>query len=137
MRRGLLVLLIFFLTMYAPIELSRVIVSWGLAPEFIFELVFMWLFYGLAVFIISLIVQRRVKEKQGNKDWRNKMIKTVIRLQNDAVMVFDADGEQIPEYQGQYEGVKASILRDALPDAVFTHWFNHDTAPEIVSREGW
>jgi len=58
-----LVLLICFLTMYAPIELSRVIVSWGLAAEFILELVFMWLFYGLAVFTISVMVQRRVKEK--------------------------------------------------------------------------
>jgi len=31
------------------------------------------------------------------------MIKTVIRCQNDMVMVFDKKGEQIPEYQGQYE----------------------------------
>jgi len=142
--KGLLVLLIFFLTMYAPMELSRVIVSWGLATEFIFELAFMWLFYGLAVFIISLIVQRRillvqrhVKEKQGNKDRRNKMIKTVIRLQNDIVVVFDIDGEQISEYQGQYENVRASILRDAPPEAVFARWFNYDTDQEIVSREGW
>ena len=61
--RGLLVLLIFLLTMYAPIELSRVIVRWGLAAEFILELAFMWLFYGLAIFIILLIVRRRVQEK--------------------------------------------------------------------------
>jgi len=60
--RGLLILLICFLTIYAPIELSRVIVNWGLAAEFIFELAFMWLFYGLALFIISVIVQRRVKK---------------------------------------------------------------------------
>jgi len=61
--RGLLVLLIFLLTMYAPIELSRVIVRWGLVTEFILELAFMWLFYGLAIFIILLIVRRRVQEK--------------------------------------------------------------------------
>jgi len=60
--RSLLILLICFLTIYAPIELSRVIVNWGLAAEFIFELAFMWLFYGLALFIISVIVQRRVKK---------------------------------------------------------------------------
>ena len=65
------------------------------------------------------------------------MIKIVIKLQNDMVMVFDADGEQISEYQGQYEDVKASILRDAPPYAVFACWFNHDTKPEIISREGW
>jgi len=56
-------LLICFLTIYAPIELSRVIVSWGLAAEFIFELTFLWLFYGLALFIISVIIRKRVKEQ--------------------------------------------------------------------------
>ena len=65
------------------------------------------------------------------------MIKTVIKLQNDMVMVFDVGGEQKPEYQGQYWDVKASILRDAPLDAVFARWFNHDIEPEIISREGW
>jgi len=74
MMNGLLVLLIFFLTLYAPIELSRVIVSWGLAPVFMLELTFMWLFYGLAVFIIALIVHRRAKQGQGNKERGIKMI---------------------------------------------------------------
>jgi len=46
---GLLVLLVCFMTIYAPIELSRVIVRWGLASEFIFELIFIWLFYVLAI----------------------------------------------------------------------------------------
>ena len=66
--RGLLVLLVCFLTMYAPIELSRVIVNWGLTAEFISELILMWIFYGLAIFIISVIVMRRVKEKSGNTE---------------------------------------------------------------------
>ena len=66
--RGLLVLLVCFLTMYAPIELSRVIVNWGLTAEFISELILMWIFYGLAIFIISVIVLRRVKEKSGNTE---------------------------------------------------------------------
>ena len=39
------------------------------------------------------------------------MIKTVIRSQNSMIMVFDKKGEQIPEYQGQYEDVKEKILR--------------------------
>ena len=65
------------------------------------------------------------------------MIKTVIRLQNDMVMVFDADGEQIPEYQGQYEDVKGKILRDATPDAVFAHGFSIIIEPEIMLRKEW
>ena len=65
------------------------------------------------------------------------MIKAVFRFQNDMVMVFNADGEQIPEYQGQYEEVKGGILRDASPDAVFALWFGGDTEPETVSREEW
>jgi len=133
---GLLVLLIFFLTLYAPIELSRVIVSWGLAPVFIFELTFMWLFYGLAVFIIALTVHRCVKQRQGNKERGIKVIKTVIRFQN-MVMAFDTEGEQVPKYQGRYKDVKGDILRDALPDTVFTQWFNYDSEPETVSREEW
>lgn len=133
---GLLILLIFFLTIYAPIELSRVIVKWGLTPEFTFELAFMWLFYGLAVFIIALIVHRRVKQRQGNKERGIKMIKTVIRFQN-MVMVFDNEGEQVPKYQGQYKDVKGSILRDAPPDTVFTRWFNYNSEPETISREEW
>ncbi len=56
-------LLIVFLTIYAPIELSRVIVSWGLAVEFMLELIFMWLFYGLALFLISLVIRGCVKGK--------------------------------------------------------------------------
>jgi hypothetical protein len=113
-----------------------VIVNWGLAPVFIFELTFMWLFYGLAVFIIALIVHRRLKQRQGNKERGIKMIKTVIRFQN-MVMAFDTEGEQVPKYQGRYKDVKGDILRDALPDTVFTQWFNYDSEPETVSREEW
>ena len=65
------------------------------------------------------------------------MIKTIIRLKNDMIMVFDAEGEQVPEYQGQYKDVKESILRDAPPDAVFTHWFGYSDEPETVYREEW
>lgn len=65
------------------------------------------------------------------------MIKTVIRLRNDLVVVFDDEGEQMPEYQGRYEVVKGSILRDAPLDAAFTRWFDYEAAPEIVCREVW
>jgi len=65
------------------------------------------------------------------------MIQTVIRLRNDLVMVFDDRGEQVTTYQGQYEGVKRDILKDAPPDAVFLNWFGSDAIPETVSREEW
>jgi len=71
----------------------------------------------------------------GREDRR--MIKTAIRFQNDMVMVFDKKGEQIPEYQGQYEEVKESILKDALPEAVFSHGFGDDFELKVVPRGEW
>jgi len=65
------------------------------------------------------------------------VIKTAIRLRNDTVMVFDTAGEQVLEYQGQYENMKENILRDASPDTVFTHWFGLANEPKSVSREKW
>jgi len=65
------------------------------------------------------------------------MIETIIRLKNNMVMVFDDEGEQVPKYQGQYEDVKGSILRDASLEAVFTRWCNYNAEPEIVCREEW
>ena len=65
------------------------------------------------------------------------MINTIIKSQKGMVMVFDAMGEQIPEYQGQYEDMKEKILRDAPPDAVFNHWFDGAERPVMVSREDW
>ena len=73
--------------------------------------------------------------KAGREDKR--VINTVIKSQNGTVMAFDADGEQIPEYQGQYDDVKESILRDAPTDALFTHWFDDGVRPLVVSREDW
>ena len=68
---------------------------------------------------------------------RKIMIKTAIRFQNNMVMVFDKEGEQIPRYQGKYEEVKESILKDAPPEAVFAHGYS-DTGDLIkVSREEW
>jgi len=64
---GLLVLLVCFMTIYAPIELSRVIVRWGLASEFIFELIFIWLFYVLAILIVSVMVQRGTRRRHVNR----------------------------------------------------------------------
>ena len=129
-KKSLLVLLICFLTIYAPIELTRVIVAWGLAPQFIFEVGFLWLFYGLAIFTISARVW-------SSKKRRRAMIQSAIRCPNDMVMVFDDEGEQVPEYQGQYHEVKASILRDAPPEAIFGHWFDYEIDITTVAREKW
>jgi len=65
------------------------------------------------------------------------MIKSVIKCPNNMVIVFDKEGEQIPEYQGQYEEVKERILKDAPPQAVFGHWLNCETDIRTVSREEW
>jgi hypothetical protein len=65
------------------------------------------------------------------------MIKTVIRLSNNVVMVFDAEGEQIPEYQGEYESVREKILSDAPEETVFNHWFGYSLKPKPVLWEKW
>ena len=65
------------------------------------------------------------------------MIKTVIRLRNDTVMVFDEAGEQIPEYQGQYQQVRESILCHAPAGAVFNHWFGYSSEPVVMPTNNW
>ena len=65
------------------------------------------------------------------------MIKTAIRFRNNIVMVFDKGGEQIPRYQGQYEKVKDSILKDALPDTIFALGFTDAGELRRVPREEW
>ena len=65
------------------------------------------------------------------------MIKTVIRCQNDMVLVFDDKGRQVPEYQGEYQKVKKSILIDASKDAVFAHGFTTRGELKKIAREEW
>ncbi len=65
------------------------------------------------------------------------MIKTVIRSQNNMVMVFDKSGEQIPIYQGQYKRVKESILKDAPVDTVFTHGSTNTGGLRKIPKEEW
>ena len=65
------------------------------------------------------------------------MIKTVIRLRNDTVMVFDTAGEQLPEYQGRYEHVREKIVRNAPAGAIFNHWFGYSPKPDMVPEEKW
>jgi len=64
-------------------------------------------------------------------------ISMTIRLKNNMVMVFDAGGEQLPQYQGQYEDVRGSILGKATRDTVFVHWFNGAGGADTVAREAW
>jgi hypothetical protein len=65
------------------------------------------------------------------------LIKTVIRIGNDMVMVFDERGEQLDEYQGHYQDVREKILTDAPAGAVFNHWFGYSLEPEKVRGENW
>jgi len=65
-------------------------------------------------------------------------ISSVIKMENGMVMVFDADGEQIPEYQGPYNMVKERILRDASLNAQFSDgWKKSGGGLNIISREIW
>jgi hypothetical protein len=66
-----------------------------------------------------------------------KVIKTVIRTKNDMVMVFDENGEELPQYQGNYRVVKPRILADAQTESVFNHWFGITLRPVKVSIDFW
>ena len=66
-----------------------------------------------------------------------KMIKNIIRFPNNMVAVFNTRGEQIPKYQGQYEEVEKSILKDAPPDAIFGYFLDFGAEFKIVPRDDW
>ncbi len=53
------------------------------------------------------------------------------------VIVFDENGEQIPEYQGQYEEIKERVLKDAPPEAIFGRLLDYEADIQTVSREEW
>jgi len=75
----------------------------------------------------------KVKRSEG----RAIMIRSVIKTPNNMVMVFDDNGEQIPEYQGLYEELKERILKDAPPRTIFGCWLDYETDIRTVSREEW
>ena len=64
------------------------------------------------------------------------MISDVIKFQNGMVMVFDEQGEQIPEYQGRYEEVRDKIMADAPKSARFFRavWM---VSGDAIPREEW
>jgi hypothetical protein len=65
------------------------------------------------------------------------VIRTIIRIKNNMVMVFDEEGEQMPEFQGYYEDVKERILVNAPGGSVFNHWFELSPEPKVVTKEAW
>ena len=65
------------------------------------------------------------------------MIKIAIRFKNNMVVVLDEEWEPIPEYQGQYDEVKESILRDAPSDTVFALGFTDFGELRKVPRDEW
>ncbi|MCH8864038.1 MAG: hypothetical protein IIB13_01565 [Chloroflexi bacterium] len=77
------------------------------------------------------------RNKNGRSGKEVAMIAIIIRLDSDAVMVFDAAGEQVSRYQGQYGDVKEAILRDAPRDAVFADWSGYAPQTLPVPRQEW
>ena len=65
------------------------------------------------------------------------MIKLVIKCPNDMVVVFDKKGEQVPAYQGRYQEVRESILKDAPPNAVFAYLSDFEPEWRKLPREEW
>lgn len=57
MRKGLVITLVCLLTLYAPLELSRVIIVYCLKPSTIFELCFLWVFYLGAIIFLTKVVK--------------------------------------------------------------------------------
>jgi len=64
------------------------------------------------------------------------MIQNVIKFRNGVVIVFDQDGEQIPEYQGHYDQVRDMILKDAPPTASF-YQAEFQLHGDSIPREQW
>ena len=77
------------------------------------------------------------KWRSNTNKGEGKMIKTAIRCPSNMVMVFDEKGEQIPEYQGQYEEVMKDILGDAPLSAVFAHLPDYEPELREVPRKEW
>lgn len=76
------------------------------------------------------------------------MIKEVIRFPEGVtrrkapyypVVVFDENGDEIPEFQGEYDYVRVKILAQASKDARFFHstWGEGGLVKQEVSRKFW
>ena len=56
-----LLLILLVCTSYAPIELTRVIINWNVSGRFLFEIVFMWLFYVIGITYIVVARKRSIR----------------------------------------------------------------------------
>ena len=65
------------------------------------------------------------------------MIKTVIRSNDNMVIVFDENGELLPHYQGRYEEVRQKIMDDSPPEARFVCFPDNEVELKLVTREEW
>lgn len=63
------------------------------------------------------------------------MINRVIKFQNGIVMCFDENSNQMPEYQGRYEEVRAKILAHAPQSAKFFHGTWDRSTPEHLKKK--
>lgn len=63
------------------------------------------------------------------------MLKTVIKKCNDTVMFFDESGEEIPEYQSNYDIAKDKIIRAEMLDFVLNHWHSIALEPRNTRDE--
>jgi len=57
MLKVLVISLLCLLTLYAPIELSRMIMKYGLELALVFELSLIWVFYLAAIVILTKVVR--------------------------------------------------------------------------------
>ncbi len=59
-----LLLILLVSTLYAPVELTRVIINWGLSSRFLFEIVFIWLFYVIGITYVVVAGRRSIRRMQ-------------------------------------------------------------------------
>ncbi len=53
-------LLVFLVcTLYAQVELTRVIINWSVSGKFLFEIAFMWVFYVIGITFVVVARRRR------------------------------------------------------------------------------
>ncbi|HEX8637072.1 MAG TPA: hypothetical protein VF692_03340 [Pyrinomonadaceae bacterium] len=62
-------------------------------------------------------------------------IAKVYHWQNNMVMVFDSSGKQIDEYQGRYDEVRESILKDSTDKTEFFKGFWQISYQPVMKEE--
>ncbi len=62
-----LLLILLVSTLYAPVELTRVIINWDLSGRFLFEIVFIWLFYVIGITSVVVAYRRSIRKRSGER----------------------------------------------------------------------